>query len=241
MSNMRTTEIALTIIVIILSGSSVSFMILGTSSLVPFIAYRNFALIPSIVIIFAIGIASRLRFQRLTSRLFVGMAAGAIATLPLEAIRIPGYAVLHWLPGDDMIMMPGMFLTGMAPNLMGLMNMMHVSGAMQPPLVVFVAGALWHFWNGATMGLVYSLWIGKGRWWYGLIWGFVINIGMMLAPWLIMMMGPFGIKYMQGYNIFVIALAAHLAFGAVLGILIQKWKKGEQPIFTRTRLNQYAK
>jgi hypothetical protein len=118
---------------------------------------------------------------------------------------------------------------------MDLMNMMHASGAMQPPAAVFVAGALWHFWNGATMGLVYSLWIGKGRWWYGLIWGFIINIGMMLAPWLIMMMGPFGIKYMEGYNIFVMALAAHLAFGAVLGILIQKWKKGEQSIFS---LNQ---
>lgn len=88
-----------------------------------------------------------------------------------------------------------------------------------------IGGALWHFWNGATFGIVYALFVGKGRWWYGLIWGFVVEIGMMLAPWLIMMMGPFGVKYLDGYNIFVMTLIAHLAFGAVLGILIQRFVK----------------
>jgi len=58
-----------------------------------------------------------------------------------------------------------------------------------------------------------------------MIWAFIIEIGMMLAPYLIIMKGPFGIEHMDGYNIFVITLIAHLAFGAVLGILVQKWKK----------------
>ncbi|MCH9042292.1 MAG: hypothetical protein IIB80_09090, partial [Thaumarchaeota archaeon] len=37
---------------------------------------------------------------------------------------------------------------------------------------------------------------------------------------------------MDGYNIFVITLIAHLAFGAVLGILVQKWKKGSDSILS---------
>jgi len=45
-----------------------------------------------------------------------------------------------------------------------------------------VVGGLYHYWNGATMAAVYTLVMGKGRWYYGLVWGFIIHIGMMLAP-----------------------------------------------------------
>jgi hypothetical protein len=51
----------------------------------------------------------------------------------------------------------------------------------------------------------------------------------MLAPYLIIMKGVFGIEHMDGYNIFVMTLIAHLAFGAVLGLVVQKWKKGYEP------------
>ena len=102
----------------------------------------------------------------------------------------------------------------------------------------FVAGALWHFWNGATFGIIYSLVIGKGKWWYGMIWAFIIEIGMMLAPYLIVMKGPFGIEHMDGYNLFTITLLAHLAFGALLGILVQKWKKNNELVFgLRSKVN----
>lgn len=229
-------ELGLTILAIICAGASVNFFIFGTLELVPFATYRDFILFPSIGVIIAISVYGSLKNKRLVNRLLTGLWVGAVATLALEAIRIPGYATLHWLPGDDMIMMPGMFLTGMAPTLMDLMKMMQMSGgAMQPPLVVLAAGALYHFWNGATMGAIYTLFMGKGRWYYGLIWGFIINTGMMLAPWLVMMMGPFGIKYLAGYNIFTIALVAHLAYGIVIGILAQRFVREKGSILTLLR------
>lgn len=218
-------EFGLTILAIIAAGASVNFFIFGSAGIVPFSTYRDFILFPSIAIIVIIGIYGAVKSKRLANRLITGLWIGAIATLALEAIRIPGYAVLHWLPGDDMIMMPGMFLTGMAPTLMDLMNMMMSNQAMQPQPSVMISGILYHFWNGATMGAIYTLIMGKGRWHYGIIWGFIINIGMMLAPWLVMMMGPFGIKYLNGYNIFTIALGAHLAYGLVIGILAQRFVK----------------
>jgi len=58
-----------------------------------------------------------------------------------------------------------------------------------------------------------------------MIWAVIIEMVMMMTPYLIMMKGPFGIQYMDGYNIFVVTLIAHLAFGAILGIIAQKWKK----------------
>ncbi|CAE6500869.1 hypothetical protein [Candidatus Nitrosotenuis uzonensis] len=238
----RRSELAVTIIIIILSGASVSFLILGSLDIVSYGTFRDIALIPTVIAIFAIGISARKKFQRLSNRLFVGMAAGAIATLALEVFRIPGYLFIGWIPMDDMIMLPGMLLTAKAETIMGVREIIMQSGMPMnffiPTFDALVAGALWHFWNGATFGIVYSLFIGKGRWWYGLIWGFVVEIGMMLAPWLIMMKGPFGFQHMDGYNIFVMTLIAHLAFGAVLGILVQRWKKHDGSIFELKRITE---
>jgi hypothetical protein len=221
--------VALVLIVIILSGGSVSYLILGSLSIIPYSELRNFVLIPSVIAIFAVAILSHKKFPHISKRIFVGMASGAVATLALEIIRIPSYLFTKWIPMDDMIMLPGMLLTEKASTIMGVQKIIMESGVQMnlfvPPIDAIAAGVLWHFWNGATFGIVYSLLIGKGKWWYGLIWGFIIEIGMMLAPWLIMMKGPFGIQHMDGYNIFVISLVAHLAFGVVLGILVQIWKK----------------
>jgi len=47
----------------------------------------------------------------------------------------------------------------------------------------------------------------------------------MVASYLIIMNGVFGIEHMDGYNIFIITMMTHLAFGAILGMIVQKWKK----------------
>jgi len=228
-------QIALTIIVIILCGASSSLLIFGPLDIIPYATFRDVAIIPSAIAIFAIGILSRSKFPRLSNRLFVGMAAGAVASFALEAIRIPGYLFTKWLPMDSMISLPGLLLTEKITSLAEVKQVIMQSGVAMnlylAPLDAFMAGALWHFWNGATFGIVYALVIGKGRWWYGMIWAFIIEIGMMLAPYLIIMKGPFGIEHMDGYNLFTITLLAHLAFGALLGVLVQKWKKGSESIF----------
>jgi hypothetical protein len=232
----RKGELGLTIIVIILSGASTSLVILPPLGIIPYATFRDVAIIPSMIAIFAIGILSRSKFPRLTNRLFKGMAAGAIASFVLEAIRIPGYMFAKWMPMDSMISLPGLFLTEKITSLSEVKQVIMQSGVPMnlytAPMDAFMAGALWHFWNGATFGIIYALIIGKGKWWYGMIWGFIIEIGMMFAPYLIIMKGPFGIEHMDGYNLFAITLIAHLAFGAVLGILVQKWKKGSDSILT---------
>ena len=231
----RKPELVITIIIIIISGASASLLIFGPLDIIPYATFRDVAIIPSVIAIFAIGILARSKFPRLTNRLFVGMAAGTIATFVLEIIRIPGYMFARWLPMDSMISLPGLLLTEKASAIAGAKQIIMQSGVPMhlytAPMDAFMAGALWHFWNGATFGIVYALFIGKGKWWYGLIWATIVEIAMMITPYLVMMMGPFGVNYQQGYNIFVITLVAHLAFGAVLGALVQKWKKGSESIF----------
>ena len=222
-------ELSLTTIVIILSGASASLLLLPPLGIIPYATFRDVAIIPSIVIIFAIGIISRSKFPRITSRLFKGMVAGAIASLALEAIRIPAYMFTKWIPMDSMISIPGLLLTEKITMLSEVKQTIMQSGVpmnlYHAPLDAFIVGGLCHFWNGATFGIIYALLIGKGKWWYGMIWAVIIEMVMMVAPYLIIMKGPFGIEHMDGYNIFVITLIAHLAFGAILGIIIQKWKK----------------
>jgi len=227
-------ELGLTTIVIILSGASASLLLLPPLGIIPYASFRDVAIIPSIVIIFAIGIISRSKFPRITSRLFKGMVAGAIASLALEAIRIPSYMFTKWIPMDSMISLPGLLLTEKITMLSEVKQTIMQSGVpmnlYHAPLDAFIVGGLWHFWNGATFGIIYALLIGKGKWWYGMIWAVIIEMVMMVAPYLIIMKGPFGIEHMDGYNIFVITLIAHLAFGAVLGIIVQKWKNDSTSI-----------
>jgi len=226
--------IGLTIILIILSGASASLLLLPPLGIIPYASFRDVVIIPSVIIIFAIGILSRSKFPRISNRLFVGMAAGAIASFALEVIRIPAYMFTKWIPMDSMISLPGLLLTEKITMLSEVKQTIMQSGVpmnlYHAPLDAFIAGGLWHFWNGATFGIIYALLIGKGKWWYGMIWAVIIEMVMMMAPYLIIMKGPFGIEHMDGYNIFVITLIAHLAFGAVLGIIVQKWKKGSDSI-----------
>jgi hypothetical protein len=227
-------ELGLTIIVIILSGASASLLLLPPLGIIPYATFRDIAIIPSVVIIFAIGILTRSRFPRLTNRLFAGMAAGTIASFALEAIRIPAYMFAKWMPMDSMISLPGLLLTEKITMLSQAKQVIMQSGVPMnlytAPMDVFLVGGLWHFWNGATFGIIYALLIGKGKWWYGVIWAVIIEMVMMVAPYLIIMVGPFGTQYKDGYNIFVITLIAHVIFGAVLGIIVQKWKKGSTSI-----------
>ncbi len=232
----RKPELVLTIIVIVLCGASSMLLVFGPLSIIQYAMFRDVAIIPSIIVIFAIGILSRSRFPRISNRIFVGMSAGAVASFALEAIRIPGYMFAKWLPMDSMISLPGLFLTEKITALSEVKQVVMQSGVAMnlyhAPFDAFMAGALWHFWNGATFGIIYALLIGKGKWWYGMIWAFIIEIVMMVSPYLIIMKGPFGIEHMDGYNIFAITLIAHLAFGAVLGILVQKWNKGNKSILS---------
>lgn len=222
-------ELGLTILVIILSGASASLLLLPPLGIISYADFRNIAIIPSVVIIFATGLLARSKYPRLTSRLFKGMVAGTIASFALEAIRIPAYMFTKWIPMDSMISLPALLLTEKITVLSQVKQVIMQSGVpmnlYHAPMDIFLVGGLWHFWNGATFGIIYALIIGKGKWWYGMIWAVIIEITMMMAPYLIMMKGAFGVEHMDGYNIFVVTLIAHLAFGAVLGIIVQKWKK----------------
>ena len=145
----RKSELGLTIIVIVLSGVSASLLIFGPLDIIPYATFRDVAIIPSVIAIFAIGILARSKLPRLSNRIFVGMAAGGLATFLLESIRIPGYMLTKWMPMDSMISLPGLFLTEKITSLSEVKQVIMQSGVAMnlyhAPMDAFFAGALWHF------------------------------------------------------------------------------------------------
>ncbi len=165
-------------------------------------------LLPSIGLLAVAWIAaSRLNLARLSNRIGVGVWTGAAATGFLDPIRLTGFH-LGLMPGD----MPRMF---------GVMILDRM--ALGPSPVSDFVGHLYHFWAGACFGLAYTLLVGRFRWWGGLVWGLIIEIGMMTTPPMVVAMdtGYFGVKF--GPGLFGTSLVAHVAFGIVLGLLCERY------------------
>jgi hypothetical protein len=168
-------------------------------------------LLPAIAVLSAIAILSRKWEPNVARSIAWGALAGALATIPLEAIRIPGY-LLGFMPGN-------------LPRLMGVLLLNRF--ALGPSLASDIAGWAYHFWNGASFGIIYVLVFGPTRRWIGALYGIAVGVGFMLSPAVIALgVGYFGLQFSKGFPVTV--LTAHLAFGLVLGLLAARFLRRSQ-------------
>lgn len=170
-------------------------------------AYLPFVLLPAMIVLAVIWVRARRVYPRLANRIGAGLAAGFVATFGLTGVAIGAF------PGD----MPTMF---------GQM----ITGRMSQDASVLVVGYLYHFLNGATFGLMFTLLAGKVPWPWGVAWGLFFELGMMTLPPVPMMAGPFGI---HGFwpKLFIVSLVAHVVFGAILGLLAARWVRDRGTLF----------
>src|SRR5713226_4354804 len=136
----------------------------------------------------------------------VGLAAGAIATIALEAIRLPGF----WLG----------FMPGNLPRLMGVLLLNQFASG--PSLRSDIAGWAYHFWNGASFGLIYVLVFGTCRRWVAVLFGVLLGVGFMFSPVVSALgVGFMGLEFSKGFPLTV--TFAHTAFGLALGWFTSVW------------------
>jgi hypothetical protein len=195
-------------ILILLAAASISPLIfpLAESGRSSMDALAKVALLPSIAVI---GIIWGLLYRRndpLARVVAVGLGSGVVATVALEAIRLPGF----WLG----------FMPGNLPRLMGvLLGNQFATG---PTLGSDIAGWAYHFWNGASFGLVYVLVFGTCRRWVGAVYGVLLGLGFMFSPVVAALgVGFLGLEFSRGFPVTV--TLAHAAFGGVLGWLSARW------------------
>jgi hypothetical protein len=164
------------------------------------------ALLPAVALLFVtVGVLYHIddSVARISA---VGLAAGAIATVALEAVRLPGF----WLG----------FMPGNLPRLMGVLLLDQF--ATGPSLKSDVAGWAYHFWNGASFGLIYVLIFGTCRRWAGTVFGILLGFGFMFSPVVSALgVGFMGLEFSKGFPVTV--TFAHAAFGLALGRLAATW------------------
>lgn len=168
----------------------------------------RYALVPSLLLFGVVWTtAAGLGQRRLANRIWVGFWVGAATTGVLDAIRLTGFQ-LGWMPGN----MPRMF---------GVLILDRM--ALGPSLGSDILGYLYHYWVGGCFGLTYTLLAGRFRWWGGLVWGLIIEVGMMVTPPMVVAMdtGYFGVKF--GPGLFATSFVAHVAYGSVLGVLAERY------------------
>ena len=170
------------------------------------------ALLPSIGLLALVWLAARAAgYGRLANRIETGVWVGFVATAALDALRLGSFS-LGLLPGN----MPRMF---------GVLIFDRM--AMGPTLLSDFVGGLYHYWISACFGLAYTLFVGRTRWWGGLIWGLIIEVGMMTTPPMVIAMdtGFFGLKLGKGIlnGVFLGSLFPHISYGIVLGLLLERY------------------
>jgi hypothetical protein len=199
---------AMMTILLLLAAASVSPLIfpLAESGRSTMDVLAKFALLPSVAVIGVIWQYLRRRDDPLAKHVAVGLAAGAVATIALEAVRLPGF----WLG----------FMPGNLPRLMGVLLLNQF--ATGPTLTSDVSGWAYHFWNGASFGLIYVLIFGTCRRWVGATYGVLLGLGFMLSPVVAALgVGFLGLEFPKGFPVTV--TLAHAAFGTVLGWLSARW------------------
>jgi hypothetical protein len=85
-----------------------------------------------------------------------------------------------------------------------------------------VVGWVYHFWNGAAFGIIYSLLFGTKRRWVGAAYGVALGIDFMVSPVVTSLgVGLFGLEFSYGFP--VTLSLAHLAFGWSLAVLARRF------------------
>jgi len=184
----------------------------------------RWVLIPSAILLAGVwGVAHARGYDRLTNRIWTGVWVGAATTAALDVFRLQSF-LLGWLPGNLPRMFGVLILDTMATG---------------PTPLSDVVGGLYHYWVSACFGLIYTLLIGRTRWWGGLIWGVIIEVGMMVTPPMVIAMdtGYFGLKLGRGLlnGVFIGSLIPHVTYGIALGLLLERYVRHEGTIVVLLR------
>jgi hypothetical protein len=167
----------------------------------PVLAVR--LLVPSIVLLVAVAVIAVRRGHRgLVRRMIAGAACGAAATVGLEAVRLTSF---HFggMPGD-------------LPRLLGVL--LTDRFMLGPSALSDVLGYAYHFWNGASFGLVFAVLFGRASWRWTSIYGLAIGLGFLAGP-AVRAMGV-GFLGLQMPTMTVTVVVAHLAYGLLLGLCL---------------------
>jgi hypothetical protein len=206
-------EVVLTVLAMVPAAIGPNVLVVALTPGMPEMpTLTRWVLLPSLVWLMVVwGVAVRQGSARLQNRLWTGLWVGAATTAALDVFRLMSFR-LGLLPGNMPRMFGVLILDTMATG---------------PTPLSDVVGVLYHYWVSACFGLTYALICGRTRWWGGLVWGLLIEVGMMVTPPMVIAMdtGYFGLKAGRGIlnGVFLGSLVPHMAYGLALGVLVERY------------------
>ena len=197
------TDPALTILVLSCTAAGIGAFLLDVAGIVAMPWTISFVSLPALVVVVAIGVwAQRVARQPFFNRLAVGVIAGFIATLAYDGVRL---AIQETAPLD--------YDGFRSINIFGSL----ILSKPETALDARIAGWTYHFWNGISFGVMYALVAGPARWYWGLAWGMALEM---------MMIGIYPVAFAIQRSdpaFLAISMTGHAAYGAVLGLLAERW------------------
>ncbi|PSB68579.1 hypothetical protein C7B61_00120 [filamentous cyanobacterium CCP1] len=146
--------------------------------------------------------ASRDERKIIQQKLLVGLAAGLLATAAYDLSRLIVVTVF------DMDVSPFK-----AFPIFGQL----IAGENISKSTAYVVGTFYHLFNGIFFTIAYCFAFGRRHWAYGILWALGLEFAMLaLYPSWLNLEGV-----MQEFT--VMSVAGHVAYGATLGLLCQKW------------------
>jgi hypothetical protein len=132
----------------------------------------------------------------------VGLAAGLVATSVYDAVRflIVATGIFHY-DAFYSIRIFGHWITG------------YPFGSVE----ALAAGWAYHYWNGLSFAVFFTLMLGRPRWWwYGLLYGVFMELCMLG-------LFPLFLRVTDQVGFITISLAGHAVYGAVLGVIASRY------------------
>jgi len=203
-------EIFTSLLVLASAGVSPNIFVAAQAGVADMKVMGLWLLLPAIAVLLAALLFAQMRgYTRLVNRVLAGAAAGIVATVGLEAVRM--YSFHHGgMPGD-------------LPRLMGVL--LTDQFMMGPSLFSDFMGYAYHYWNGASFGIIFAVFLGRKTVFWGIVYGVIIGTVFLMSP----PVDALGIGFM-GRDMPTMPLTvyiAHLAYGGILGWLCHRWIKNE--------------
>jgi len=202
-------------LVFMLAATSIWCLLAEMYGLCDMRTFSLFILLPATFALYGLGVLDRVRGdRRLWRAVIIGSLAGLAGAVAYDVFRLPFVFAREWGVAG---FVPPMPLFRVFPRFGALL----LGGPLEQPaysLATHLLGWIYHFSNGATFGVMFAALIGeasrryRGGWLWGVLMAVGIEICLLLSPYAKF----FDIKLTPRFV--VVTLAAHLVFGAGMGL-----------------------
>lgn len=192
---------------IICAGTSLVALLTHIFGVLPMPFFLTFFGVPSLLLLFLTAVhARRINAGIFLNCLVVGLLGGFLATLAYDGVRfaLRSSGVFNY-DGFVAIYIFGGWITGTETT----------------TVEAAIAGWIYHFWNGLSFGVFYTLTFGRRHWLYGAAYGVFMELCMLG-------LFPLFIRVTDRVDFILLSLIGHLVYGVALGVISQRYGRNWQ-------------